>query len=163
MDQECQKNGHSQLTTIGRSPIISLSPPREWRQPLHATESKNDVPRISLLSTAKPAQDVLGLDYALWLGDAATFLKSLPAKPFFDLVVTSPPYNIGKSYERKDALQAYLDWQKGIIDEVIPRLKPTGSLCWQVGNFVDNGQIVPLDMEFGPIFKEHGLQMRNET
>lgn len=43
----------------------------------------------------------------------------------------------------------------------MPRLKPEGSLCWQVGNFVDNGQIVPLDIEFAPIFKGHGLQMRN--
>lgn len=54
-------------------------------------------------------------------------------------------------------------WQKRIIDLIIPRLKHDGSLCWQVGNFVDNGQIVPLDIEFAPIFKAHGLQMRNRV
>ncbi|WP_341790722.1 site-specific DNA-methyltransferase [Rickettsia endosymbiont of Polydrusus tereticollis] len=55
----------------------------------------------------------------------------------------------------------YLEWQKRIIDQLIPRLKSTGSICWQVGNFIDNGYIVPLDIEFAPMFKEHKLQMRN--
>jgi adenine-specific DNA-methyltransferase len=100
-------------------------------------------------------------DYALWQGDVEAFLKALPDEPLFDLIVTSPPYNIGKEYEKKDKLEAYLEWQKRIIELLLPRLKPTGSLCWQVGNFVDNGQIVPLDIEFAPIFKQHGLQMRN--
>lgn len=110
---------------------------------------------------AKGATLPLGLDHAIFQGDAEQFLFSLPETPLFDLVVTSPPYNIGKSYEKKDALDAYMAWQNRIIDLIVPRLKPEGSLCWQVGNFVDNGQIVPLDIEFAPIFKAHGLQMRN--
>ena len=101
------------------------------------------------------------LDHAIFQGDAEQFLASLPEEPLFDLVVTSPPYNIGKSYEKKDTLETYMAWQKRIIDLIVPRLKHEGSLCWQVGNFVDNGQIVPLDIEFTPIFKSHGLQMRN--
>lgn len=100
-------------------------------------------------------------DYLLWQGDSLAFLKKLPKVPLFDLVVTSPPYNIGKSYEKKQALEDYLKWQAEIIDEIIPRLKPSGSLCWQVGNFVDNGTIHPLDIEFAPIFKSHGLLLRN--
>lgn len=104
---------------------------------------------------------MLGMDHAIWLGDCEKFLAALPEKPLFDLVVTSPPYNIGKSYEKKGALEAYIAWQRRIIDLVVPRLKNEGSLCWQVGNFVDNGEIVPLDIEFAPIFKAHGLQLRN--
>jgi adenine-specific DNA-methyltransferase len=76
-------------------------------------------------------------------------------------VVSSPPYNIGKSYEKKSALQSYLDWQERILDQIIPRLKDTGSLCWQVGNFVDNGHIQPLDIEMAYIFIKHGLKLRN--
>lgn len=109
----------------------------------------------------KGVKPPLDLDHAIFQGDAEQFLSSLPETPLFDLVVTSPPYNIGKSYEKKDALEAYMDWQKRIINLIAPRLKPEGSLCWQVGNFVDNGQILPLDIEFAPIFKSHGLQMRN--
>lgn len=100
-------------------------------------------------------------DYAIWNGDVGTFLRSLPKEPIFNLIVSSPPYNIGKSYEKRSEIEAYLDWQSRIIAEMIPRLKATGSICWQVGNFVDNGQILPLDIEFAPIFKAHQLQMRN--
>jgi adenine-specific DNA-methyltransferase len=99
--------------------------------------------------------------YTIWQGDAEAFLGALPNEPMFDLVVSSPPYNIGKSYEKKGALQSYLDWQERILDQIIPRLKDTGSICWQVGNFVDNGEIQPLDIEMAYIFKKHGLKLRN--
>lgn len=48
-----------------------------------------------------------------------------------------------------------------IIDLVVLRLKDTGSICRQVGNYVTDGEIVPLDTEFAPIFKRHNLQLRN--
>lgn len=100
-------------------------------------------------------------EFAIWNGDAEVFLKALPEEPIFDLIVSSPPYNIGKSYESKKALEKYLEWQERIIDLMILRLKDNSSICWQVGNFVDNGVIAPLDIEFAPIFKKHGLQLRN--
>lgn len=100
-------------------------------------------------------------DYAVWCGDVEAFLARLPMEPLFDLIVSSPPYNIGKPYETKEALEKYLTWQERVIDQIIPRLKETGSLCWQVGNFVENGHIAPLDIEFAPIFKKHCLQLRN--
>jgi adenine-specific DNA-methyltransferase len=40
-------------------------------------------------------------------------------------------------------------------------LHPRGSICWQVGNHVDDGEVVPLDIVLYPIFKEHGLKLRN--
>lgn len=118
--------------------------------------------RKAVLKTVRSgARLPVSLDYVIYRGDTEEFLACLPEEPIFDLVVTSPPYNIGKSYERKDALDTYISWQKRIIDLIIPRLKLEGSICWQVGNFVDNGQIIPLDIEFAPIFLGHGLQMRN--
>src|SRR3954451_21092641 len=76
-------------------------------------------------------------DVLMWRGDVAKFLSQLPKQPIFDLIVTSPPYNIGKEYEQKCTLKEYLAWQRQIIRQLVPRLKETGSLCWQVGNFVD--------------------------
>jgi adenine-specific DNA-methyltransferase len=35
------------------------------------------------------------------------------------------------------------------------------SLCWQVGNHVQNGEIFPLDAVLYPVFKEQGLHLRN--
>jgi adenine-specific DNA-methyltransferase len=101
------------------------------------------------------------LDHLIWHGRCEEFLRNLPREPIFDLVVTSPPYNIGKDYEKKTTLAAYLEWQTSIISELIPRIKLGGSLCWQVGNFVEDNQIFPLDIEFAPIFKKHPLHMRN--
>ncbi len=79
----------------------------------------------------------------------------------FQLIITSPPYNVGKNYEEKTSLANYLAWQESIISQLVPKLKPTGSFCWQVGNYVEKGEIFPLDMYFYPIFKKLGLQLRN--
>jgi adenine-specific DNA-methyltransferase len=77
------------------------------------------------------------------------------------LIVTSPPYNIGKSYESRSPLDAYIQSQAQVISECVRLLHPRGSLCWQVGNHVQNGEIFPLDIALFPIFREHGLKLRN--
>ena len=98
----------------------------------------------------------------LFLMDTEKFLDSLPNEQIFDLVVTSPPYNIGKEYEQQVPLEQYIAWQRRIIEKIyIPRLKDTGSICWQVGNYVENGSITPLDIELAPIFKDLGYHLRN--
>lgn len=93
--------------------------------------------------------------------DVESFLDALPEEPLFDLVVTSPPYNIGKEYEQQKPLEQYLAWQERIIRKICTRLKDSGSICWQVGNYVENGSITPLDIELAPIFKKMNLHLRN--
>lgn len=102
-----------------------------------------------------------GSNHAIWQGPVEGLLKALPEEPIFDLIVSSPPYNIGKEYETQRRLDQYLAWQESVIELMTPRLKPGGSLCWQVGNYIDDNEIFPLDIEFAPIFKKHGLMMRN--
>lgn len=77
------------------------------------------------------------------------------------LIVTSPPYNIGKKYEQKTTLDDYLKQQRKVIKECVRILKNDGSICWQVGNYIDNGEIYPLDIYFYRIFKKLGCQLRN--
>ena len=79
----------------------------------------------------------------------------------FDLIITSPPYNVGKSYETKTSIEKYLETQEGIINELIRTLSNKGNLCWQVGNYVDKGEVYPLDIYYYQIFKKHGLKLRN--
>lgn len=94
--------------------------------------------------------------------DVEKMLDKLPEEPIFDFVVTSPPYNIGKSYEKEQmTLEEYVTWQKRIIEKIDKRLKENGSICWQVGTYVENGCITPLDIELAPIFKQLGYQLRN--
>lgn len=79
----------------------------------------------------------------------------------FDLILSSPPYNVGKEYETKTSIERYLESQEPIIDELVRTLSNKGNLCWQVGNYVDRGEIYPLDIYYYQIFKKHGLKLRN--
>lgn len=93
-------------------------------------------------------------------GDCLDLLKSIPDESL-RLIVTSPPYNIGKEYEKRLHLDLYLQQQAQVIAECVRALSPKGSICWQVGNYVDTGSIIPLDTVLYPIFSELGLRMRN--
>ncbi|MEN6303033.1 MAG: site-specific DNA-methyltransferase [Armatimonadia bacterium] len=93
-------------------------------------------------------------------GDCRNLLAQIPDGEA-SLIVTSPPYNIGKRYEKKSALQSYLQMQADIIAESVRICSDQGSICWQVGNYVENGEIAPLDMLLYPIFASHKLQLRN--
>ena len=77
------------------------------------------------------------------------------------LLITSPPYNLGKEYEQKEPLPLYLEWQKRVIAECVRVLHPQGSICWQVGSFVDNGEVFPLDIVLYETFRSLGLRLRN--
>ena len=92
--------------------------------------------------------------------DNIDFMVGLPDASM-KLIVTSPPYNLGKSYEKRSPLDDYLDDQSRVIAECVRLLHPTGSICWQVGNYVADGEVVPLDAALYPIFKSHGLRLRN--
>ena len=93
-------------------------------------------------------------------GDCLELLRNIPSGSV-RLVVTSPPYNIGKVYEKRLRLDAYLRQQAEVIKECVRVLALDGSICWQVGNYVDNGAIIPLDTALYPIFADLGLKMRN--
>lgn len=93
-------------------------------------------------------------------GDSRDVLAQCP-DGFATLIITSPPYNIGKEYETQTKLDHYLNQLHPILKELVRVLSPKGSLCWQVGNYVENSEVFPLDIYFYPIFKQMGLQLRN--
>ncbi|MDO8438538.1 MAG: site-specific DNA-methyltransferase [Nitrosomonadaceae bacterium] len=93
-------------------------------------------------------------------GGCLDLLRQIPDKSA-QLVVTSPPYNIGKAYERKLDMGTYIRQQAEVITECVRTLTNSGSICWQVGNYVNNGAIIPLDTLLYPIFHNLGLVMRN--
>lgn len=98
--------------------------------------------------------------YEISCEDNMQFMQQYPDE-CMKLIVTSPPYNIGKQYEKRAALDEYLLQQTQVIRECVRLLHPEGSICWQVGNHVQNGEVFPLDILLYPIFKMHGLQLRN--
>lgn len=93
-------------------------------------------------------------------GEALDVLRRAPAG-FAKLIITSPPYNVGKAYEKATSLEAYLQAINPIIEELVRVLADDGSLCWQVGNYVEDGEVFPLDIFYYSFFKRHGLKLRN--
>ncbi len=92
--------------------------------------------------------------------DNLSFMRPLSAGSM-KLIVTSPPYNIGKKYERRSKLEAYIQKQTRVIAECVRLLHPEGSICWQVGNHLSRGEVFPLDIILYHLFKDHGLKLRN--
>lgn len=100
-------------------------------------------------------------DCVLYSGNTLELLRSIPDQRI-QLVVTSPPYNLGKPYESRLDMQTYIEQQNAVIGECVRVLNEQGSLCWQVGNHVKkDGEIVPLDIMLYPLFKDFGLKLRN--
>lgn len=114
----------------------------------------------------KPLSNVVPLqhdtDATLIQQDNLKFMRTLNDESV-KLIVTSPPYNLGKSYEKKTALETYIKNQAQVISECVRILHPEGSICWQVGNHVQKGEIFPLDMVLYHLFKDHGLKLRNRV
>jgi adenine-specific DNA-methyltransferase len=104
-------------------------------------------------------------DVTLYHGDCLQLLRKLPDAAA-QLVVTSPPYNVGKEYEKSVTIEEYLNRQSAVIAECVRITRPGGSICWQVGNHVNgHGQIIPLDILLHPLFVDHvetdRLRLRN--
>lgn len=114
------------------------------------------------MQVQEPLFDYIRQDirYEMQNNDCLSALKEIENKKF-DLILTSPPYNVGKSYETKTSIEKYLETQEEIIVELVRVLSEKGNLCWQVGNYVNKGEVFPLDIYYYQIFKKHGLKLRN--
>lgn len=100
------------------------------------------------------------LDFRYECVNALDFCTDLPSGSV-KLIITSPPYNIGKAYETKTGIEEYIHNLEPMLAEFARVLSSDGSICWQTGNYVENGEIFPLDIYFYPCFKKLGLRLRN--
>lgn len=82
-----------------------------------------------------------------------------------DLFFSSPPYNIGKSYENKTGLELYAKPYEELIKDLYLKTKDTGSVCWQVWNYIwkkagEKSSVLPLDYVFIPMFINAWFKMK---
>ena len=122
-------------------------------------------PALSASSCAAPGARrehyLIGNDLdSIYLGDCLEMLRGLSANSV-DLVVSSPPYNLGKEYESRQDLVSYVEQQRVVLAECVRVLKPTGSLFWQVGSYSNSGMLIPLDVRFFPVLEDLGMYPRN--
>lgn len=78
-----------------------------------------------------------------------------------NLIATSPPYNIGKEYEKSQSIDFYIGWIKSLLPEFYRVLADDGSICFQVGNYVKNGAVYPIDCLLFNSFLSVGFIPRN--
>lgn len=115
-----------------------------------------------LLQTPQTIEPCFRTDARLvfFQGDVSDCLEQIPDKTI-QLIITSPPYNLGKEYENRRDIADYRKTQVPILKQLYRVLKKEGSLCWQVGNFVEEGEVYPLDIFYYPLFKKQGFKLRN--
>ncbi len=92
-------------------------------------------------------------------GDCLAALTAIP-NGSVRMVFSSPPYNVGKEYEKASSLDAYLAFHSRVVEQLCRVTAPDGVICWQVGNHVVRGTIRPLDLEFEPLFARFGFLLR---
>lgn len=93
--------------------------------------------------------------------DALAFLCGLPANSV-DLVISSPPYFMGKEYDQSCSLDDFIEAHEKLLTQLVRIVKRGGSICWQVGHHVKNKVVVPLDCVVYSIFSQSKeLQLRN--
>ena len=103
------------------------------------------------------------LDFRYEVQDALSFMQNLPDNSV-KLIITSPPYNIGKEYEVRTSLDNYLQEMSPIIREMYRILTNDGSVCWEVGNYISQDkhkEIFPLDIYYYNLFKQNHFLLRN--
>lgn len=83
--------------------------------------------------------------FVLLRGDSLEVISNLPDGSV-DLTVTSPPYNIGKSYEGTKTLEEYVAWSAEWMNLVHGKTSPTGAFWLNVGYtpLHPSGKAVPL-------------------
>ncbi len=97
---------------------------------------------------------------SIFLGDTRALLATIPDGTV-DLVVSSPPYNLGKEYESRVALDHYVAEQAEVLRECCRILKATGSIFWQVGSYSEDGMLIPLDIRLFPVLESLKMRPRN--
>ena len=152
-------NRQGQLSGLGTTETISDRFPNQHAPQEMTQTAENHEHRQKSLVFMHDSEEKQS-NVVLQCRDNIEFLREQPSDKF-KLIVTSPPYNIGKSYESRSPLDHYLASQQQVIRECIRVLHPHGSICWQVGNYTDNGEIVPLDCLLFPVFRDLGLKLRN--
>jgi len=90
-----------------------------------------------------------------YLGDAL-HMDEILSDNQVDLIVTSPPYNIGKEYEKVMDLKDYLDFMRQWMQNAEKKLAEDGSFWLNIGfrKQSDGRQYVPWEYDIYPIIRD---------
>ncbi|TIR20993.1 MAG: site-specific DNA-methyltransferase [Mesorhizobium sp.] len=97
----------------------------------------------------------------MFQGDCMQLLRCLP-DGLVHLVMTSPPYFMGKNYDRSYRVEDFYDDHQAIAPDIARVTRLRGNVCWQVGYHVQDKTILPLDFAVYETFRaQTSLSLRN--
>ena len=113
--------------------------------------SANSGPAADAAAAIRAVEERLGRasaqvgNVALYLGDSIELLSQL-ATPAVHLTVTSPPYNIGKEYERPLSLPEYVAWSETWMKRVFAATRDDGQFWVNLGyvQVAERAKAIPL-------------------
>ncbi len=130
----------------------------KWIPILDLTWGKNLITRSVSVALAAHRS---GSEFVMYNGDCLDLLKELPDGTV-DLLLTSPPYFMGKNYDRSYKLEEFYDDHRKLSPHVNRIVRDRGNICWQVGYHVQNNSLFPLDFAVYEVFREYtNLSLRN--
>lgn len=107
------------------------------------------------------AASAAGTEFVIYNGPCEDLMRAIPNNTV-DLFVTSPPYFMGKDYDRSYNIEDFYSDIRGISSDTVRIVRDGGNICWQVGNHVENGAILPLDYAIYDVFRDQSeLALRN--
>tara|TARA_R110002074_G_scaffold361132_1_gene534126 strand:+ start:2066 stop:3001 length:936 start_codon:yes stop_codon:yes gene_type:complete len=94
-------------------------------------------------------------------GDSLNLVRALPDNSV-NLTVTSPPYCMGREYEKSNSIRDFIEAHKIMLPEIVRITKPGGSICWQIGHHISQQVAYPLDYAVFALMQEiPGVSLRN--
>lgn len=107
--------------------------------------------KLNFQNTKKYLVSVLGKPFfetdncLLFCGDSLELQRKITEK-IFNIIITSPPYNIGKEYEIPMSLEEYINWSANWISDATSLLSPTGAMLLNLGyvSVENRGRAIPL-------------------
>jgi len=107
---------------------------------------KQEKPTSGVMMTADATRAVGSSALAtVFHGDSLQLVKAIP-DGMLDLTISSPPYCMGKEYEkRSSSVDDFIDAHRSILPEIVRATAEGGSICWQVGYHLSGRVMFPLD------------------
>ena len=126
--------------------------------PFYASRLYLDQPQENIVDFVENSVPIECLDHIFCC--SAEYMSELPDNSIH-LMVTSPPYNVGKEYDEDLTIPEYLAWLERIWTEVFRVLVPGGRACINIAN-LGRKPYIPLHVWITESMLRLGFLMRGE-
>ena len=126
--------------------------------PFYASRLYLDQPQENIVDFVENSVPIECLDHIFCC--SAEYMSELPDNSIH-LMVTSPPYNVGKEYDEDMTILEYLAWLERVWTEVFRLLVPGGRACINIAN-LGRKPYIPLHVWITESMLRSGFLMRGE-